>query len=190
MRWLVILLVACDAGTKPAPVVVTPPPAPVVQPAVKPVVKNDPPPATSPIPPPDPWAVDPATRQAERDVITAALKRYVADPKTVADSGLVTTTWVGFEPKINPPTTLPGKLVGRTLPDLQSVANTSHHEVGFVHIYAVSVTGTKAKITLGGDIVLEAKSGQIKMCCCENEDLYELRAGVWTYTGSDMGICS
>ncbi|MFT3693395.1 MAG: hypothetical protein QM831_09675 [Kofleriaceae bacterium] len=173
MRILPLLvLIACDAGTKPAPP--SPPPAPVKVVADAMVI------------------ADAAPRNPTPDIVTAALSRFEAKRDTLPDSGLVgTNNYVMFEPGIDLPETLPGKLKAMPLDQLEAIADKTHKMVGMVHVFGVKVQdATHATITIGGDIALEKKDRGHKLCCCNTTDLYELKDGVWTFVRSEGGMCS
>jgi hypothetical protein len=166
---ILVLLVACDAGSKPPP-----PHTPISN--------------TQPATPLDP-TLDP-TPDPTNDVITAALLRVKADPTSLPDHGLVgSNVYVMIEPGTAKPP-LPPPFVAMTHVELDAEADRIHNGVGFVHIFGVEVKGDVATITIGGDVALPAANRAHKLCCCESTDEWNRKAGAWTFGGSKMSICS
>lgn len=164
---ILVLLVACDAGVKPAP----PPQTPI---------SNTPPAVVI-----DAMPLDPTN-----DVIAAALLRVKADPKSLPDHGLVgTNVYVIIEPGTTK-RPLPPPFVAMTHAELDAEADRINNGVGFIHIFGVEVKGEVATITIGGDVAHPAANRAHRMCCCESTDEWNRKAGIWSFAGSKMEICS
>ena len=88
------------------------------------------------------------------------------------------------------PPRLPPPFVLKPIAELDAEATRTKTNIGFIHVYSVSVTGTTAVITIGGDVSVPKDPNIIKMCCCESVDTYDFAAGAWVFTARKQSICS
>ena len=141
-------------------------------------------------------AADPRT-DAER-LIGAVLQRYLDDPSTMSDAGLLPQAGaipVAREIDDRAAVTAAGlPVVGRgfvvrDLADLQAEADRRGEEVAFIRFTQVEIAVDHAVVGVGVDIVLPKATDAIKMCCCRSVSSYLRRPDGWAYGVRQSSIC-
>jgi hypothetical protein len=129
------------------------------------------------------------------------LERYVADPKTLPDGGLLDAPYV----RVEVPVTVgekaapAGALTAAALPagatfeletgaELQAEADRTGHNVGFVGVSLIWEP-PGARVGFGVDIAIPTKNRGAKLCCCTAYDVFERRAGRWRYRSRNRAFC-
>ena len=141
-----------------------------------------------------------APQLTDRDAVVAAvLERFLADPKTLPDHGILPATgpiYVLAElddhgavtPAALPRAPRPFKLA--TQREIDGEADRTNQPVHYIRFYGLEIHGDAATIGSGVDLAIPKASNAIKMCCCSATDRYEKRAGRWTFASRGMSICS
>jgi hypothetical protein len=134
----------------------------------------------------------PVRELADRDALVhSVLERYLAygtldDDELLPKQGpIYVMTEVGADPidhRIVPAALPEAKrpFVLRTAAELQAEADRAGKEVAFIHFYSITVEGSWASVSAGGDILLPTKTNAVKTCCCSSSRSYEKHAGRWT----------
>ena len=114
------------------------------------------------------------------------LKRYVADPKSLEDSGLLPASGpiyiaaeLGERVRLAPAALPAGpRFVIAPQADIQHIADRTNHEVAYIRL-AIDVHGDSASVSAGVDLLLPAQSKAIKLCCCDASGRWDKRGGRW-----------
>lgn len=172
VRALAILVVLAACGGRP-----TPPPA---------ALSN-----AGPAP-----AAPAAPALSDRDaIVRAVLERYLADPTTLPDAGLLRDPG-GINVVVDPAGVAAAALPAnparpfalRRPEEVQAAANQLGAEVSYVRI-SIDLTGDRAVVVSGGDFALPAAGDAIKMCCCAAFDIYEKHDGRWWFVARTSTRC-
>ena len=134
-----------------------------------------------------------AAAGADRDALIAAVLDHhaangIVDAPSPSEAG---PTYVTVK-KASPPA-LPSSHARQyavtTEDNLQDEATRSGRDIRFIHVFGIDVAGACATVSVGGDIVFARQQGMIKMCCCQETEVFLRSAGRWAFRTSSIGIC-
>jgi hypothetical protein len=133
------------------------------------------------------------TPQADRSaVIAAVLEHYasagVVDMARQSTPGPVHVVIRSMSTLALPPH-LARSFVVKSEADLQREANRSGAQIRFLHIFDLELAGACAAVTVGGDYVMPERKGDMKLCCCSEDEVYLRRGGRWVFRMSQVGGC-
>ena len=128
----------------------------------------------------------PTTLDDTQTIANVILARYLTDPKSLADSGLLPATGpiyiaaeLGERARIAQAALPPSaRFMIAPQAELQHQADRTNHEVAYIRL-AIDVHGDTASVSAGVDILLPAQSKAIKMCCCDSSGRWTKRGGRW-----------
>jgi len=135
---------------------------------------------------------------AER-LIAAVLQRYLDDPSTMPDHGLLPQAGavaIAREIRGGGSVTAGAVPAGgrgfavRGLADLQAQADRRGESVAFIHFTKVEIAADHAVVGVGVDVALPAAAGGVKMCCCRSYSRYLRRGDGWVFGVEEDSICS
>jgi hypothetical protein len=155
----------------------------------------------APAPAPTLANTGPAERDPRAALIAAILERYLDDPGTVPDAGLLTAAGpiaiaaeIGDAGPTIPATALPRRgrpFALRSRRWLQAEADRRGARVPFIAFGRVDISGARAQVEVGVDVAVPAAAHAIKLCCCTETRPYELRDGRWRQAlGVIVSSCS
>jgi len=198
VRWFLLLaLVACDAGERPDP---GPTPLQLQTLATTSGGIDASPPDAPPIAEPEPPAPPPLPSIAQNDldaVARAVLERHRRDPTNTPDGTLAkrhTPLLVASDVnsgRVLSSAALPStEFELRTMAELQDEANRTQEKIFFIVISDVAITGADANAWVGVTFLKPTGMKGHALCCCSANQMFVKHGKAWRYKRTGMQVCS
>jgi hypothetical protein len=132
-------------------------------------------------------------QQADIDALVAAVLDHqaaagIVDAPRRPGPGPTYVTVRGWRTVALPPD-LARHYIVTTQDELQRVATGSGRDIWFINISKLELAGSCATVYVGGDFVAPPRPGTIKMCCCNETEVFLRRGGRWAFRMSGGGAC-